>query len=41
MTERGFIIAPSQYECLFVSAAHTEVEIDSFIAAADEVLSQL
>jgi len=41
MTERGFIIAPSQYECLFVSAAHTEEEIDSFIAAADEVLSQL
>ena len=41
MLERGFLIAPSQYEALFVSTAHTEEEIDSFTAAAKEVLCNL
>lgn len=41
MLERGFLIAPSQFEALFVSAAHTEDEIDSFCAAATESLSSL
>lgn len=39
MTERGFIIAPSQFEALFVSYAMTEAEIDAFIHAAREVLA--
>ena len=39
MLERGFLIAPSQYEALFVSTAHTEEEIDAFTAAAKEVLA--
>ena len=41
MLECGFLIAPSQYEALFVSTAHTETEIDSFTAAAKEVLASL
>lgn len=41
MLERGFLIAPSQYEALFVSLAHTEAEIDAFTAAAKEVLAEL
>lgn len=34
MLDAGFLIAPSQYECLFVSAAHTEDEIRAFADAA-------
>lgn len=41
MLERGFLIAPSQYEALFVSLAHTEDEIDAFTSAAKEVLCSL
>lgn len=41
MLERGFLIAPSQYEALFVSTAHTEEEIDAFTAVAKEVLANL
>lgn len=41
MTERGFLIAPSQFEALFISAAHTESDIDAFVAAATEVLRGL
>lgn len=41
MTERGFLIAPSQFEGLFLSLAHTDDEIDAFTAAAAEVLAAL
>lgn len=41
MTERGFLIAPSQFEGLFLSLAHTDDEIDVFTAAAAEVLAAL
>lgn len=41
MLERGFLIAPSQYEALFISLAHTEEEIDAFVQAAHEVLLTL
>ena len=41
MLDRGFLIAPSQYEALFVSTAHTEEEIDAFTSAAKEVLASL
>ena len=41
MTERGFLIAPSQFEALFISAAHTERDIDAFACAAREVLCRL
>jgi glutamate-1-semialdehyde 2,1-aminomutase len=41
MLERGFLIAPSQFECLFISAAHTPAEIDAFVAAAREVFAEI
>jgi glutamate-1-semialdehyde 2,1-aminomutase len=41
MRERGVYLAPSQYEALFVSAAHTDEQIDATVAAAAEVLKLL
>ncbi len=36
MLDRGIFLAPSQFEAAFVSAAHTEKDIDRTIAAARE-----
>ena len=41
MLERGFLIAPSQFEALFLSVAHTPEEIDAFVAAATEVFAEM
>jgi glutamate-1-semialdehyde 2,1-aminomutase len=41
MLRRGIFIAPSQYEALFVSAAHTDADIDRAIAAARESLASV
>ena len=41
MMDRGVYLPCSQYEALFVSAAHTEADIDHTIAAAKEVLKQI
>jgi glutamate-1-semialdehyde 2,1-aminomutase len=41
MRDRGIYLAPSQFEALFVSAAHSEQDIDSTIKAAEEVLSDM
>jgi len=41
MLERGFWLAPSQYEACFVSLAHTDEELDSFIEAATDVMKTL
>jgi glutamate-1-semialdehyde 2,1-aminomutase len=41
MLERGFLIAPSQYEALFLSLAHTSAEIDAFAEAAAAVLTDI
>ncbi len=41
MLERGFLIAPSQFECLFLSLAHSDEEVDSFTQAVSEVLASL
>jgi glutamate-1-semialdehyde 2,1-aminomutase len=38
MLARGIFLPPSQYEALFVSAAHTDADIDRTIAAATESL---
>jgi glutamate-1-semialdehyde 2,1-aminomutase len=38
MMERGVFLAPSQYEAAFVSAAHTDADIDRTLAAASESL---
>ena len=39
--ESGIYLAPSQFECLFVSYAHTDEEIDQIIAANLQALRQL
>jgi glutamate-1-semialdehyde 2,1-aminomutase len=41
MLERGFYLPPAQLEAGFISLAHTDAEIDSFIAAAQETLATL
>jgi glutamate-1-semialdehyde 2,1-aminomutase len=41
MLERGFTIAPSQFEACFVSLAHTDEDIDAFVSAAGDVLATL
>lgn len=38
---RGIYIAPSQFECNFVSAAHEASDADAFVAAFEEVLRSL
>jgi glutamate-1-semialdehyde 2,1-aminomutase len=38
MLQRGIFLAPSQFEAAFVSAAHTDADIDRTIAAATEFL---
>ncbi|GAC1616079.1 MAG: glutamate-1-semialdehyde 2,1-aminomutase [Candidatus Acidiferrum sp.] len=38
MLDRGILLAPSQFEAAFVSAAHTTQDIDRTLAAAREVL---
>ena len=38
MLRRGFYFAPSQFEAMFVGAAHTETMIDDTVAAAAEAL---
>ena len=41
MLSRGIFIAPSQYEALFISAAHTDADIDRAIAAGLESLESI
>jgi len=41
MLERGIYLAPSQFEALFVSAAHTEADIEATIAAAEAGFAEL
>lgn len=41
MRDRGIYLAPSQFEALFVSFAHSDQEIDDTLAAADEVMAGL
>jgi glutamate-1-semialdehyde 2,1-aminomutase len=38
MLDRGFYLAPSPFEALFLSAAHTEADIQDTLDAAREVL---
>jgi glutamate-1-semialdehyde 2,1-aminomutase len=39
MLDRGVYLPCSQFEALFVSAAHTEADIDATIAAAREAIA--
>jgi glutamate-1-semialdehyde 2,1-aminomutase len=41
MLDRGIFLAPSQYEGLFVSAAHTDADIDGTLAACRESLAAI
>jgi glutamate-1-semialdehyde 2,1-aminomutase len=41
MLDRGVFIAPSQFEALFVSAAHNDADIERTIAAAGESLKAI
>jgi glutamate-1-semialdehyde 2,1-aminomutase len=41
LLQRGIYVAPSQFEAIFVSAAHTDTDIDATIAAAAEVFGEL
>jgi glutamate-1-semialdehyde 2,1-aminomutase len=41
MRRQGIYIAPSQFEALFLSAAHSDADIDATIAAAQRVLKEL
>jgi glutamate-1-semialdehyde 2,1-aminomutase len=41
MLAEGVYLAPSQFEALFVSAAHTEADIDATLAAAGRVMARL
>lgn len=38
MLERGIYLPPSQFEVCFISAAHTDEDIEYFLKAVDEVL---
>ena len=38
MIERGIYLPPSQFECIFLSMAHTQEDFDRTAAAMDEVL---
>ena len=39
--DQGIYIAPSQFECNFVSAAHTDADADAFIFAINEVFKTI
>jgi glutamate-1-semialdehyde 2,1-aminomutase len=39
MLDRGVFLAPSQFEALFVSAAHTDADIDRTLVAVRESLA--
>jgi glutamate-1-semialdehyde 2,1-aminomutase len=41
MLTRGIYLAPSQFEAMFVSSAHTDEDIDRTISAASEVFKAL
>jgi glutamate-1-semialdehyde 2,1-aminomutase len=41
MLEQGVYLAPSAFEAGFVSAAHTQEDIEATLAAADQVMSNL
>jgi glutamate-1-semialdehyde 2,1-aminomutase len=40
LLERGIYVAPSQFECLFVSLAHGDDEIDETVEAVHGVLAR-
>mgnify|MGYP002675329428 CR=1 FL=1 len=41
LLKRGIYIAPSQFECNFISAAHTEKDVDAFLDAFEDVCGEI
>jgi glutamate-1-semialdehyde aminotransferase len=41
MLERGFLLPPAQFEAAFLSMSHTLEDVQGFVTAAREVLTQL
>ena len=41
MLERGFLLPPAQFEAAFLSMAHTLEDVQGFVTAAREVLTQM
>ena len=41
LLKRGIYIAPSQFECNFISAAHTEKDVDAFLDAFEDVCGEM
>ena len=41
MIERGIYLPPSQFECIFLSMAHTQEDFDRMASAMDEVLREV
>jgi glutamate-1-semialdehyde 2,1-aminomutase len=41
MLDQGVYLAPSQFEACFVSAAHTDEDVDAIIAAASKALAEI
>ncbi|MGN0853323.1 MAG: glutamate-1-semialdehyde 2,1-aminomutase [Kiritimatiellia bacterium] len=41
LLDRGIYIAPSQFECNFISAAHGARDVDAFLSAFDDVCRRL
>jgi glutamate-1-semialdehyde 2,1-aminomutase len=41
MLAQGVYLAPSAFEAAFLSAAHTEADIDATISAAEKVMRTL
>ena len=41
MLNKGIYLAPSQFEVMFVSAAHDDLTIDRTVAAAGEVFAKM
>lgn len=39
LLRRGILIAPSQFEAMFLSAAHTEADLCHFLSAAEEIVA--
>jgi glutamate-1-semialdehyde 2,1-aminomutase len=39
MLERGVYLAPSQFEAGFVSAAHSDYDIETTLSALDDTIS--
>jgi glutamate-1-semialdehyde 2,1-aminomutase len=41
MLDRGFYLAPSPFEAMFLSSAHTEADIGSTLEASAQVLAHV